>query len=91
MSKLFTSLELLPDAFLELQAAAKNYMLDEDQPERYECIGTQGRANAEITKLRLLNTTRSFLEDEGWGQRCFGQRTLEGRARKLRWPDHRNQ
>ncbi len=91
MSKLFNSLELLPDDFLELQAEAKTYMLDEDHPERYECIGKQGRVNGEITKLRLLDTTRAFLEDEGWGQRCFGQGTLEGRARKLRWPEHRKQ
>lgn len=73
MSKLFTSLELSPENFLHLQAAAKGYMLDDAHPERRECVGQRGKGDTEMVKLRLWNCVRHFLEAEGHGERFFGE------------------
>ncbi|KAK1140970.1 hypothetical protein N8T08_009716 [Aspergillus melleus] len=76
MSKLFTSLELSPENFLHLQAAAKGYMLDDAHPERRECVGQRGRGDTEMVKLRLWNCVRHFLESEGHGERFFGENVV---------------
>lgn len=90
MSKLFTSLELTPEQFLHLQAAAKNYMLDEKYPERSECVGNRGRGDTDMIKLKLFGCVKSFLEDEGWGERCFGENAPGADQRKLKWPQMKN-
>ncbi|KAI9654846.1 MAG: hypothetical protein M1829_000742 [Trizodia sp. TS-e1964] len=88
MSKLFTSLELTPENFLHLQAAAKSYMLDSSYPERQECVGSRGRGDTDMVKLRLYNCVKEFLELEGFGERFFGGHIVsEGYPkRKLVWP-----
>jgi hypothetical protein len=90
MSKLFTSLELTPEEFLHLQAAAKAYMLDPAHPERGECVGNRGRGDTDMTKLKLFGCVKSFLEDEGWGDRCFGPNADSAEVRKLKWPQMKN-
>ena len=64
ISKLFTSLELAPSTFLELQSAAKAYMLNPDQPDRQDCVGNRGKGDSDVVKLRLYNCVRDFLEEE---------------------------
>ncbi|KAI9663903.1 MAG: hypothetical protein M1821_007393 [Bathelium mastoideum] len=64
ISKLFTSLELTPAAFLSLQAAAKAFMLDAAHPERQACVGNRGRGDSDVVKLRLYTCVRDFLEEE---------------------------
>ncbi|KAJ5677512.1 uncharacterized protein N7477_003145 [Penicillium maclennaniae] len=88
MSKLFSSLELSPENFLHLQAAAKGYMLDDDHPERRECVGQRGKGDTEMVKLRLWNCVRHFLEAEGNGERFFGEDVVnEGMGpRTYIWP-----
>jgi hypothetical protein len=88
MSKLFTSLELSPENFLHLQAAAKAYMLDDDHPERRDCVGQRGKGDTEMVKLRLWNCVRDFLEAEQNGERYFGEHVVsEGMGpRTLIWP-----
>lgn len=88
MSKLFASLELSPENFLHLQAAAKAYMLDENHPERRECVGQRGKGDTEMVKLRLWNCVRHFLEQEGYGERFFGEHVVnEGMPpRQYVWP-----
>ncbi|EAW15166.1 uncharacterized protein ACLA_058240 [Aspergillus clavatus NRRL 1] len=88
MSKLFTSLELSPENFLHLQAAAKAYMLDPKHPERRDCVGQRGKGDTEMVKLRLWNCVRHFLEIEGNGERFFGENvTNEGMGpRTYVWP-----
>ncbi|KAA8642279.1 hypothetical protein EYZ11_008880 [Aspergillus tanneri] len=76
MSKLFASLELSPENFLHLQAAAKAYMLDDKHPERRECVGQRGKGDTEMVKLRLWNCVRHFLEAEGHGERFFGENVV---------------
>ncbi|EOD52760.1 hypothetical protein UCRNP2_461 [Neofusicoccum parvum UCRNP2] len=71
MSKLFSSLQLTPENFLRLQAAAKQYMLDEAHPERQSCVGSRGKGDTDMVKLRLFNCCRDFLGD-GIGERFFG-------------------
>lgn len=73
MSKLFTSLELSPENFLYLQAAAKQYMLDPDFPDRQACVGNRGRGDNEMVKARMYQCVREFLETEGWGEKYFGE------------------
>ncbi|KAI5241956.1 hypothetical protein E4T47_03495 [Aureobasidium subglaciale] len=73
MSKLFTSLELSPENFLYLQAAAKQYMLNADYPDRQACVGNRGRGDNEMVKARMYQCVREFLEAEGWGEKYFGE------------------
>ncbi|KAL4902577.1 hypothetical protein BDW74DRAFT_60791 [Aspergillus multicolor] len=88
MSKMFTSLELSPENFLHLQAAAKAYMLDDRHPERRDCVGQRGKGDTEMVKLRLWNCVRHFLEVEGNGPRFFGEHVVnEGMPpRTYVWP-----
>ncbi|KAL4802944.1 hypothetical protein BDV18DRAFT_145893 [Aspergillus unguis] len=88
MSKMFTSLELSPENFLHLQAAAKGYMLDDRHPERRECVGQRGKGDTEMVKLRLWNCVRHFLDVEGNGPRFFGEHVVnEGMPpRTYVWP-----
>ncbi|PYH72304.1 uncharacterized protein BO88DRAFT_423131 [Aspergillus vadensis CBS 113365] len=88
MSKLFASLELSPENFLHLQAAAKAYMLDDRHPERRDCVGQRGKGDTEMVKLRLWNCVRHFLEVEGHGERFFGENVVnEGMGpRTYIWP-----
>lgn len=90
MSKIFTSLELTPEQFLHLQGAAKTYMLDENYPERSQSVGTKSRGDADMIKLKLFECVRCFLEDEGWGERCFGANAPLAESRKLKWPSMKN-
>jgi hypothetical protein len=90
MSKLFTSLELTPEQFLHLQAAAKTHMLDPNYPERRDCVGNRGRTDTDMVKLKLFGCVKSFLEDEGWGERCFGTNAEGAESRKLKWPQMKN-
>ncbi|OBT99829.1 hypothetical protein VE01_02110 [Pseudogymnoascus verrucosus] len=89
MSKLFTSLELTPEQFLYLQAAAKTYMLDPAHGERAGCVGNKARADTDLVKLKLFGCVEAFLEDEGWGERCWGPDAGRGahESRRLRWPE----
>jgi hypothetical protein len=88
MSKLFASLELSPENFLHLQAAAKGFMLDDDYPDRRDCVGQRGKGDTEMVKLRLWNCVRQFLDDEGNGERFFGENVAnEGMGpRTYIWP-----
>ncbi|KAJ6085132.1 hypothetical protein N7499_004761 [Penicillium canescens] len=91
ISKMFSSLEISPENFLHLQAAAKNYMLNDEHPERRECVGQRGKGDSEMVKLRLWNCVRQFLEGEGNGERFFGENVVnEGMGpRAYIWPrDH---
>ncbi|CZS93394.1 hypothetical protein WAI453_000985 [Rhynchosporium graminicola] len=91
MSKLFTSLELTAEQFLQMQAAAKVYMLDPDHPERRDCVGNKGKGEMDMVKLKLFACVESFLEDEGWGPRYFTDENVErSQSRKLRWPEMKN-
>ncbi|KAI9798376.1 MAG: hypothetical protein M1835_000039 [Candelina submexicana] len=92
MSKLFTSLELSPENFLHLQAAAKSYMLNEAYPERQDCVGNRGKGDTDMVKLRLYNCVREFLEVEGYGDKYFGKDAVnEGIGdRRFSWPSHKN-
>jgi hypothetical protein len=72
MSKLFMSLQLSPENFLQLQAQAKAYMLDTTYPERQNCVGNRGKGDTDMVKLRLFNCVRNFLDD-GVGEHFFGE------------------
>jgi len=92
MSKLFTSLELSPENFLHLQAAAKAYMLDPDHPERSDCVGQRGKGDSELVKMRLWNCVATFLDEEGNGQLHFGEDVPgeDGVTRSMKWPQDRS-
>lgn len=86
MSRVFTSLELSPEMFLNLQAAAKKYMLDPDHPERRDCVGNRGSGDGTMVRLKLFECVRMFLDDEGWGLRCWGPDAPGAEVRNLSWP-----
>ena len=89
MSKLYSSLELSPESFLHLQAAAKGYMLDEHHPERRDCVGQRGRGDTDLVKLKLWNCVKDFLDDLGNGEKYFGDHvnSTDGhRPRTMFWP-----
>jgi len=88
IAKMFSSLEISPENFLHLQAAAKNYMLNDEFPERRDCVGQRGKGDTEMVKLRLWNCVRQFLEAEGHGERFFGENVVnEGMGpRNYIWP-----
>ena len=73
MSKMFTSLRISPEGFLQLQGAAKQYMLDDRFPDRRECVGQRGRGDTDMVKLKLWKCVKNFLEHEGHGQQFFGE------------------
>ncbi|KAI1511230.1 hypothetical protein Ptr86124_009634 [Pyrenophora tritici-repentis] len=72
MSKLFISLQLSPESFLQLQSLAKSYMLDKSHPERQTCVGNRGKGDTDMVKLRLFNCVRDFLNN-GVGEQFFGE------------------
>lgn len=72
MSKVFMSLQLSPENFLQLQASAKVYMLDSAYSERQHCVGNRGKGDTDMVKLRLFNCVRDFLSN-GVGEQFFGE------------------
>lgn len=92
MSRMFLSLELDPEEFLHLQAAAKNYMLDPEHPERKACVGSRGGADSAIIKLKLFECVKYFMDELGWGEKYWGAHSAkkEIKNRKLIWPKYSN-
>lgn len=76
--------------FLKLQGAAKVYMLDEKFPERRKAIGAKSRSEKDLNKLKLYSLVKHFLEEEGWGESCFGCKSEGADQRKFKWPDSKN-
>ena len=94
IGKLYSSLELSPESFVHLQTAAKEYMLDEDHPERLDTIGQRGRGDTDLVKLKLWNFVKEFLDDLGNGQSFFGEHVpgVEGQQpRTMIWPQDAEQ
>ncbi|KAJ5801484.1 uncharacterized protein N7518_003552 [Penicillium psychrosexuale] len=92
ISKLYASLGISPENFIHLQSAAKHYMLDEEHPERQDCVGQRGRGDSEMVKLRLWNCVRQFLDAEGYGARFFGEDAVnDGVGTRIHtWPRDQN-
>jgi hypothetical protein len=91
MSKVFSSLQLPPEEFLRLQSAAKAYMLDDDHPERRDCVGQRGKTDSDTVKLKVWKCVQLFLEMDGNGERFFGadapRADGEDGARTMIWPE----
>jgi len=90
MSRLFTTLAIPPDLFIELQNAAKIYMLDDNFPSRRDCVGSKGNAETDLVKLKLFAEVESFLINGDWGERCFGVNSEGYTTRKYKWPQDRS-
>ena len=90
MSRLFTTLALPPDLFIELQNAAKMYMLDDNFPERRNCVGSKGNKESDLVRLKLFAEVESFLINGDWGERCFGVNSEGYATRKYKWPQDRS-
>ena len=86
MATVFGGLELDGEQFVRMQAAAKTFMLDPNHPERSDSVGGRGRGDTDMTKLKLFACVKQFLEEEGWGDRCFGPDAPGVEFRKLKWP-----
>lgn len=71
MHTLFNSFQMSENKFLQLQSAAKEFMLDPHFPERRSLVGARGSGDGRKVKVELAETVRRFL-DEGAGERFFG-------------------
>src|SRR2546421_337183 len=94
IGKLYSSLQLSPEDFVELQTTAKAYMLDKNHPERLDTIGQRGRGDTASVKLKLWNFVKEFLDDLGNGQKFFGDHVadVEGQGpRTMIWPQDAEQ
>lgn len=95
MSKLFSSLHLPPEEFLQLQSAAKAYMLDDGHPERRDCVGQRGKTDSDMVKLKLWHCVKQFLDEEGNGERFFGVNAPklggDDETRSMTWPENAQQ
>ena len=87
MAKIFKSMDLTTEEFISFQTAAKTFMLDEKHPERNETVGDRSRNEGDLTKLRLFNCVKEFLDNEGWGERVWGQGAANAASKKLKWPE----
>ncbi|KAJ9643560.1 hypothetical protein H2199_004239 [Coniosporium tulheliwenetii] len=76
MAKLFGAFQVPPEEFLELHAAAKQYMLDPAYPERRDCIGERAKGETQVGKVKLANFVKDFLEKDGIGERFFGENAV---------------
>lgn len=95
LGKVFTSLELAPESFLKLQNAAKEYMLDEENPERRDVVGHKKHSNNnDVAKLKLWQCVDDFLRTDGNGEKFFGQLSNVGipdaPTRTFFWPEDHN-
>jgi hypothetical protein len=94
IGKLYSSLQLSPEKFVHLQAAAKAYMLDQNHPERLDTIGQRGRGDTDLVRLKLWNFVKEFLDDLGNGQKFFGDHVpdVDGQhPRTMIWPQDAEQ
>lgn len=87
MSQLYDKLQVSPEQFLHLQAAAKDYMLDPEHLERREVIGKRHGVELSSVKLKLYKITSSFLYEKGWGERCWGPKAPRLVEREVHWPE----
>lgn len=95
LGKVFTSLQLAPEAFLRLQHAAKAYMLNDDFPERKDVVGHKKLSNNnDVAKLKLYECVEEFLQQDGIGEQFFGhsssEDTADAQPRTFFWPEDRN-
>lgn len=91
LGKVFSSLELAPENFLRLQAAAKAFMLDEAHPERRDVVGhKKNSGGSDLAKLNLWNCVEEFLLMHGYGEKYFapgaGADIPGAPQRTLCWP-----
>ena len=100
MATVYMQLEVSPPRFLQLQGAAKQFMLDPEHPERAACVGNRSKGDTDMTKLKLFGCVTSFLEDLGWGDKCWGNAeptptNIDGspaeKPRKLQWPEFKQE
>lgn len=92
LGKVFTSLELAPDAFLKLQSAAKDYMLSEEFPERKDVVGhKKANGNNDHAKLKLYECVQQFLQENEYGETFFGHSSNtngpDAPPRTFFWPE----
>jgi hypothetical protein len=94
IGRLYSSLELPPESFVRLQTAAKDFMLDENHPDRLDTIGQRGRGDTDLVRLKLWNIAKEFLDDLGNGLKFFGDHvpSVEGQPpRTMIWPQNAEQ
>ena len=66
-------------------------MLDENHPERRDCVGQRGKSDSDMVKLKLWHCVQEFLDQKGNGERFFGadatKAVAEEGARTMSWPE----
>lgn len=82
------SMQISAEWYLQIQAAAKEYMLDVRYPERMGAVGFKTRAGADSSDI--FNCCLKFLEQE-WGENCWGIMADFYEGRTLLWPKNKTQ
>ena len=95
LGKVFTSLELAPDSFLKLQSAAKDYMLNDEHPDRKDVVGHKKQSgNNDQAKLKLYQCVEEFLQQDNNGEIYFGHLANTSDSdvpiRTFFWPEDRS-
>lgn len=88
VAKLLLSMQISAEWYLQIQAAAKEYMLDVRYPKRMAAVGLKTRAGADSTDL--FNCCMEFLEQE-WGENCWGIMADVHEGRNLLWPQNKTE
>jgi len=81
----YSQMQINTEQFLNLQKAAREYMLDEDHPERMDIIARRGSRETDAIKLKLYTIVKSFLEDGGWGEEFWEENVPRGPGKTMTW------
>lgn len=88
VAKQYLSMQISRDWYLQIQAAAKLWMLDVSYPQRMGSVGLKTRAGADSTEL--FDCCMEFLEQQ-WGENCWGRMADSFEGRDLVWPEDKNE
>ncbi|KAG9236687.1 hypothetical protein BJ875DRAFT_482075 [Amylocarpus encephaloides] len=91
VSELFLSLQVSIEQFVNLEGAAKDFMLDENHLERRECVGKTKKANNIAIQQQLIACVECFLLNEGWGEQCWGVFSEGRNQSNILWPADKNE
>jgi hypothetical protein len=80
----FQSLRIGTEEWVRLEVEAKDYMLDENYPQRQASVGNRGLAPTNDTKIQLFKTVQGFLAG-GAGSAYFGTTNAERDREGERW------
>lgn len=83
IAETFALLTLSPENFSALRTLAKNFMLDPRHSQRQKCVQGHNQKGFEKSKNILHKYVREFLDQKGWGEEYFGEKSILARNAML--------